>query len=164
MLKILVLVVNPFYVWVLHKSCCTYHSLVKDALLRIPPMGWPIWESFRCRMDCRNEPENCVMTLKYRKRCKNILCIKHLGSKTDFMLELLCCWTSYIIYLFIKNKLYPISSSSNTAVALCESGSFGVVFSCYVPDVQNIRRMWQGIDPKPSFWGNNIFCFYINWK
>jgi alpha-N-acetylgalactosaminidase len=25
-----------------------------------PPMGWMTWERFRCNIDCKNDPDNCI--------------------------------------------------------------------------------------------------------
>ena len=37
-----------------------------NGLARTPPMGWLAWERFRCNIDCKNDPENCI-----RFRLKN---------------------------------------------------------------------------------------------
>ncbi|XP_026149916.1 alpha-N-acetylgalactosaminidase-like isoform X2 [Mastacembelus armatus] len=31
-----------------------------NGLLKTPPMGWMAWERFRCDVDCRDDPENCI--------------------------------------------------------------------------------------------------------
>ncbi|KAG7235475.1 hypothetical protein INR49_002610 [Caranx melampygus] len=31
-----------------------------DGLVRTPPMGWMAWERFRCDVDCKDDPENCI--------------------------------------------------------------------------------------------------------
>lgn len=31
-----------------------------NGLARTPPMGWMVWERFRCNTDCKNDPENCI--------------------------------------------------------------------------------------------------------
>ncbi|XP_078093765.1 alpha-N-acetylgalactosaminidase [Mustelus asterias] len=31
-----------------------------NGLMRTPPMGWLAWERFRCNVDCRADPENCI--------------------------------------------------------------------------------------------------------
>ncbi|XP_022609136.1 alpha-N-acetylgalactosaminidase-like isoform X2 [Seriola dumerili] len=31
-----------------------------NGLLRTPPMGWMAWERFRCDVDCKDDPENCI--------------------------------------------------------------------------------------------------------
>ncbi|XP_052076326.1 alpha-N-acetylgalactosaminidase-like isoform X2 [Mytilus californianus] len=31
-----------------------------NGLARTPPMGWMSWERFRCNVDCKNDPHNCI--------------------------------------------------------------------------------------------------------
>ncbi|XP_071126809.1 alpha-N-acetylgalactosaminidase-like [Mytilus edulis] len=31
-----------------------------NGLARTPPMGWMSWERFRCNIDCKNDPHNCI--------------------------------------------------------------------------------------------------------
>lgn len=31
-----------------------------NGLLKTPPMGWMAWERFRCDIDCKDDPENCI--------------------------------------------------------------------------------------------------------
>uniref|UniRef100_A0A8C0C3W2 Uncharacterized protein n=1 Tax=Buteo japonicus TaxID=224669 RepID=A0A8C0C3W2_9AVES len=38
----------------------TYRLRLENGLLRTPPMGWLLWEYFRCNTDCKSEPENCI--------------------------------------------------------------------------------------------------------
>lgn len=31
-----------------------------NGLVRTPPMGWMAWERFRCDIDCKDDPKNCI--------------------------------------------------------------------------------------------------------
>jgi len=31
-----------------------------NGLALTPPMGWLTWERFRCNVDCKNQPDNCI--------------------------------------------------------------------------------------------------------
>ncbi|XP_029432794.1 alpha-N-acetylgalactosaminidase-like [Rhinatrema bivittatum] len=42
--------------WVLIGSCCA----LDNGLMRTPPMGWLAWERYRCNIDCKHDPENCI--------------------------------------------------------------------------------------------------------
>ncbi|XP_069510492.1 alpha-N-acetylgalactosaminidase isoform X2 [Ambystoma mexicanum] len=33
---------------------------LENGLFRTPPMGWLAWERFRCNIDCKNDPTNCI--------------------------------------------------------------------------------------------------------
>lgn len=33
---------------------------LENGLLKTPPMGWMAWERFRCDIDCKDDPENCI--------------------------------------------------------------------------------------------------------
>ncbi|XP_060065186.1 alpha-N-acetylgalactosaminidase-like [Ylistrum balloti] len=35
-------------------------SCLDNGLALTPPMGWMQWERFRCNLDCKNDPENCI--------------------------------------------------------------------------------------------------------
>ncbi|XP_059921171.1 alpha-N-acetylgalactosaminidase-like [Gadus macrocephalus] len=37
-----------------------------NGLLRTPPMGWMAWERFRCDIDCRKDPTNCISEKLFR--------------------------------------------------------------------------------------------------
>lgn len=37
-----------------------------NGLLRTPPMGWMAWERFRCDIDCKDDPENCIRENLFR--------------------------------------------------------------------------------------------------
>ncbi|XP_054844640.1 alpha-N-acetylgalactosaminidase isoform X2 [Eublepharis macularius] len=33
---------------------------LENGLMRTPPMGWLAWERFRCNIDCKKDPQNCI--------------------------------------------------------------------------------------------------------
>lgn len=35
-------------------------AALDNGLLKTPPMGWMAWERFRCDIDCKDDPENCI--------------------------------------------------------------------------------------------------------
>lgn len=35
-------------------------NALDNGLALTPPMGWMAWERFRCNIDCKNDPENCI--------------------------------------------------------------------------------------------------------
>lgn len=35
-------------------------SSLDNGLGKTPPMGWMTWERYRCNIDCKNDPENCI--------------------------------------------------------------------------------------------------------
>lgn len=38
----------------------TLASALDNGLARTPPMGWLSWERFRCNMDCKTYPDDCI--------------------------------------------------------------------------------------------------------
>lgn len=36
---------------------------LENGLARTPPMGWMSWERFRCNVDCRADPRNCIRSV-----------------------------------------------------------------------------------------------------
>ncbi|XP_053736825.1 alpha-N-acetylgalactosaminidase-like [Synchiropus splendidus] len=37
-----------------------------NGLLKTPPMGWMAWERFRCDIDCKEDPKNCISENLFR--------------------------------------------------------------------------------------------------
>ncbi|XP_061108359.1 alpha-N-acetylgalactosaminidase-like [Conger conger] len=37
-----------------------------NGLMRTPPMGWLAWERFRCDIDCKHDPTNCISEWLFR--------------------------------------------------------------------------------------------------
>ncbi|KAG8432929.1 hypothetical protein GDO86_017263 [Hymenochirus boettgeri] len=35
-------------------------SCLDNGLVRTPPMGWMTWQRYRCNIDCKNDPDNCI--------------------------------------------------------------------------------------------------------
>lgn len=50
----------------LHMLCvfillgCQQSLALNNGLALTPPMGWLSWERFRCNLDCKNDPDNCI--------------------------------------------------------------------------------------------------------
>ncbi|XP_005108742.1 alpha-N-acetylgalactosaminidase [Aplysia californica] len=40
-------------------------SALDNGLARTPPMGWLSWQRFRCNIDCKNDPKNCISERLY---------------------------------------------------------------------------------------------------
>ncbi|XP_066490442.1 alpha-N-acetylgalactosaminidase [Tiliqua scincoides] len=38
----------------------SFSLALENGLMRIPPMGWLSWERFRCNVDCKTDPHNCI--------------------------------------------------------------------------------------------------------
>ncbi|KXJ25953.1 Alpha-N-acetylgalactosaminidase [Exaiptasia diaphana] len=53
-------VVNNFLVLGLIVSHIVSVCALNNGLALTPPMGWMAWERFRCNVDCKNDPENCI--------------------------------------------------------------------------------------------------------
>ncbi|XP_053108694.1 alpha-N-acetylgalactosaminidase [Hemicordylus capensis] len=41
-------------------ALATSSLALENGLMRTPPMGWLAWERFRCNVDCKNDPHNCI--------------------------------------------------------------------------------------------------------
>ena len=35
-------------------------TLICKLYMLLFPVGWMAWERFRCNIDCKNDPENCI--------------------------------------------------------------------------------------------------------
>ncbi|XP_028295411.1 alpha-N-acetylgalactosaminidase [Gouania willdenowi] len=48
-------------------TCLLGTTLTLDnGLMRTPPMGWLAWERFRCDIDCKDDPQNCISENLFR--------------------------------------------------------------------------------------------------
>ncbi|XP_053262604.1 alpha-N-acetylgalactosaminidase [Podarcis raffonei] len=45
---------------VLLAALVTTSLALENGLMRTPPMGWLAWERFRCNIDCKTDPQNCI--------------------------------------------------------------------------------------------------------
>ncbi|ESN90211.1 hypothetical protein HELRODRAFT_182708 [Helobdella robusta] len=45
---------------IIFTSCLLKILALDNGLTRTPPMGWLSWERFRCNVDCKNDPNNCI--------------------------------------------------------------------------------------------------------
>ncbi|XP_041093807.1 alpha-N-acetylgalactosaminidase [Polyodon spathula] len=41
-------------------------SALDNGLMRTPPMGWLAWERYRCNIDCKTDPKNCISERLFR--------------------------------------------------------------------------------------------------
>lgn len=41
---------------------------LENGLALTPPMGWLAWERFRCNVDCREDPRNCIRSARRERR------------------------------------------------------------------------------------------------
>ena len=41
----------------------TFVDSLDNGLALTPPMGWLSWERFRCNVDCKNDPDNCIRSV-----------------------------------------------------------------------------------------------------
>ena len=44
----------------IHILLSTAVTCLENGLARTPPMGWMDWERFRCNIDCKADPKNCI--------------------------------------------------------------------------------------------------------
>ncbi|KAG7461056.1 hypothetical protein MATL_G00205420 [Megalops atlanticus] len=51
-------------IFVLALSAVT--TALDNGLMRTPPMGWLAWERFRCDIDCKDDPKNCISEVLFR--------------------------------------------------------------------------------------------------
>ena len=43
-----------------------FMALGASILSPTPPMGWMSWQVFRCKIDCKSEPRNCIGETLYK--------------------------------------------------------------------------------------------------
>ena len=49
-----------FKIFALLCLCVAFTAALDNGVARTPPMGWMSWERFRCNVDCKNDPDNCI--------------------------------------------------------------------------------------------------------
>ncbi|XP_048243581.1 alpha-N-acetylgalactosaminidase-like [Haliotis rufescens] len=47
-------------IWLVSCMLLPVINSLDNGLARTPPMGWMDWERFRCNIDCKNDPDNCI--------------------------------------------------------------------------------------------------------
>lgn len=46
---------------------CGISNGLNNGLALTPPMGWLSWERFRCNVDCKGDPQNCISEQLYKR-------------------------------------------------------------------------------------------------
>lgn len=57
-------------VFILTLASC---QALENGLMRTPPMGWLAWERFRCNVDCKNDPQNCISEKLFMEMAKHLV-------------------------------------------------------------------------------------------
>ncbi|XP_045899696.1 alpha-N-acetylgalactosaminidase-like [Micropterus dolomieu] len=47
-------------------------AALDNGLLKTPPMGWMAWERFRCDIDCKDDPENCISEDLFKRMAERL--------------------------------------------------------------------------------------------
>ncbi|KAG7476111.1 alpha-N-acetylgalactosaminidase-like isoform X1 [Solea senegalensis] len=68
-------------------------AALDNGMLKTPPMGWMAWERFRCDIDCKDDPQNCIGEKLFRDMADRLVedGWKELGYEYVMIDD---CWTS----------------------------------------------------------------------
>ncbi|XP_063970201.1 alpha-N-acetylgalactosaminidase-like isoform X2 [Lytechinus pictus] len=72
--------------------CGCIHAL-DNGLARTPPMGWLAWERFRCNIDCKNDPKNCISEQLFMEMADRMVEDGYLDAGYEYI-NIDDCWSS----------------------------------------------------------------------
>lgn len=67
--------------------------MLENGMARTPPMGWMAWERFRCTIDCKQDPTDCIQETLFMEMADEMMC----GGYLEAGYEYVCiddCWMS----------------------------------------------------------------------
>nr|CAH0113308.1 unnamed protein product [Daphnia galeata] len=67
---------------------------LENGLARTPPMGWLAWERFRCNIDCKHDPENCISERLFMKMADIMVSEGYLSAGYN-IISLDDCWLDH---------------------------------------------------------------------
>ncbi|XP_071786710.1 alpha-N-acetylgalactosaminidase-like [Asterias amurensis] len=73
--------------------CAVSTQALDNGLARTPPMGWLIWERFRCNVDCDKDPKNCVSETLMKEMAQHIITDGYKDAGYEYV-NLDDCWMS----------------------------------------------------------------------
>jgi len=69
----------------------TFVDSLDNGLALTPPMGWLSWERFRCNVDCKNDPDNCISERLFMKMADLMVSKGFLAAGYEFV-NIDDCW------------------------------------------------------------------------
>lgn len=66
---------------------------LNNGLARTPPMGWLAWERFRCNIDCKNDPKNCISEQLFMDMADRLVEDGYLDAGYEYV-NIDDCWSS----------------------------------------------------------------------
>lgn len=101
-----------------------------NGLARTPPMGWLAWERFRCNIDCKNDPENCISEKLFMKMADLMVSEGYLEAGYN-ILSLDDCWLDHKRSSTGKLQSDPIRFPSGIKALADYVHSKGLYFGIY---------------------------------
>jgi len=68
-------------------------STLDNGLSLTPPMGWMDWERFRCNIDCKNDPNNCIGEKLFKDMADRLVMDGYLDAGYQYV-DIDDCWMS----------------------------------------------------------------------
>lgn len=83
------------YIFLLILICSLFKEVntLDNGMGLTPPMGWMAWERFRCNVDCKLDPEDCIQETLFMEMADLMMCQGYLEAGYDHV----CiddCWMS----------------------------------------------------------------------
>eukprot|EP00823_Brevimastigomonas_motovehiculus_P001336 TRINITY_DN11862_c0_g1_i1.p1 TRINITY_DN11862_c0_g1~~TRINITY_DN11862_c0_g1_i1.p1 ORF type:complete len:428 (-),score=68.25 TRINITY_DN11862_c0_g1_i1:117-1349(-) len=66
--------------------CIALTSALDNGLARTPPMGWLDWERFRCNIDCKNDPKNCISERLFKEMADHLAADGYLAAGYKYLI------------------------------------------------------------------------------
>ncbi|XP_072171002.1 alpha-N-acetylgalactosaminidase-like [Diadema setosum] len=74
-------------------ALCGVSMALDNGLARTPPMGWLAWERFRCNIDCKNDPKNCISENLFKEMADRLVEDGYLDAGYEYV-NIDDCWSA----------------------------------------------------------------------
>lgn len=62
---------------------CSEVEMLDNGMALTPPMGWMAWERFRCNVDCKRDPQDCIHETLFMEMADEMMCGGYLEAGYD---------------------------------------------------------------------------------
>ncbi|CAC5424715.1 NAGA [Mytilus coruscus] len=136
-----------------------FTSGLDNGLARTPPMGWMSWERFRCNIDCKNDPHNCISAKLLMQMADRMAEDGYLEAGYEY-LSVDDCWMAKERSHFMGSLIADPERFPNGMKAVIDYGGlkFGI-YGQFLNITWKCRNLYWGVDmlkldccnPGPNF-------------
>jgi len=111
-------------------SACSTVLALDNGLARTPPMGWLSWERFRCNINCKSDPDNCIGEKLFKDMADRMVADGFLSAGYQYII-IDDCWLAKTRDINDKLQADPVRFPSGIKALADYIHSKGLKFGIY---------------------------------